>query len=399
MPDRPVKLLIVDDSALVRKRLSESLAKDPEIEVVGTAVDPFIARDKILKLNPDVLTLDIEMPRMDGLTFLKRVMKFRPMPVIIISSITQEGSNLAMEALRCGAVDVLAKSGDWCSTFDDMRLLAEKVKAAARARVANLPLTGDEQESPSSGEDKTTLDAMGAPAIPAAPFRTTISNRVIPPARSTAKPMSGISGRPRPISPRQLIVLGASTGGTEAIRELLSQLPADIPGICIVQHIPAYFSAAFAKRLNEVCSFEVREAKHGDMVRPGLALVAPGGQHMILKWNLTHYRVELTEGPAIHHQRPSVDVLFDSAVKAGAGAQTLGILLTGMGADGADGLLKLRKAGAETIAQNEETCVVYGMPREAVRLGAARHVLALDKMALFIDRFADGAMGAGCEAK
>jgi len=379
MPERPVKLLIVDDSALVRKRLSESLSKDPGIEVVGTAIDPYIARDKILKLNPDVLTLDIEMPRMDGLTFLKRVMKYRPMPVIILSSITQEGSSLALEALRCGAVDVLAKSGNWASTYEDERALAEKIKAAAHARISNLSVDTEEPAQPRQEEPDWAAPPLAA--RPAAPPRLQAPAKLV---RATA--------RARAFTSRQLILIGASTGGTEAIRAVLGQLPADIPATCIVQHIPAYFSAAFAKRLDEICPFEVREARQGDMPRPGLVLVAPGGQHMILKWNLTHYRVELTEGPAIHHQRPSVDVLFDSAVKAGAGPQTLGILMTGMGSDGADGLLNLRKAGAATAAQNEETCVVYGMPREAVRRGAAQHILALDKIAPLIDRFADGAL-------
>lgn len=387
MPERPIRLLIVDDSALVRKRLSESLSKDPEIEVVGTAIDPYVARDKILKLNPDVITLDIEMPRMDGLTFLKRIMKYRPMPVIILSSITKEGSSLALEALRCGAVDVLAKSNDWCSTYEDERGLAEKIKAAARARLKNLntedsaesqaPVTG--LEVPQKEEPPKPEPAKPAPVVAQAPAPI---RHITPAAPPKAAPT-------RSFPPRQLIVLGASTGGTEAIKAVLTRLPADIPGMCIVQHIPAYFSAAFAKRLNDLCRFEVREARNGDTVRPGLVLVAPGGQHMILKWNATHYRVELTMGPPIHHQRPAVDVLFDSAVKAGAGPQTLGVLLTGMGADGADGLLKLRKSGATTIAQNEETCVVFGMPREAIRMGAAQHVLPLDKISAHIERFAE----------
>ncbi len=364
MPPRRVRILIVDDSALVRKRLSESLSKDPEIEVVGTAVDPYVARDKILALNPDVLTLDIEMPRMDGLTFLRRVMKYRPMPVIILSSLTREGSSKALEALQAGAVDVLAKSSNSFSTYEDDRALAEKIKAAARACLRNL-----------------SSDPPEAPVPPPKPVM----------ARPLARPAVAPSALPvvkKVFTPRQLIVLGASTGGTEAIKAILIKLPAEIPGMCIVQHIPAYFSAAFANRLNELCPFEVREARHGDVVQPGLVLVAPGGQHMILKWELTHYRVELTTGPAIHHQRPAVDVLFDSAVKAGAAANTLAILLTGMGADGAAGMLNLYRAGAATIAQNEESCVVFGMPREAIRLGAAQHIFPLDKIAGAIERFA-----------
>jgi len=382
MPERPIRLLIVDDSALVRKHLSDSLSKDPEIEVVGTAIDPYVARDKILKLNPDVITLDIEMPRMDGLTFLKRVMKYRPMPVIILSSLTTEGSTLAMEALRCGAVDVLAKSNDWCSAYEDDRALAEKIKAAARASLKNLQTEEIEEKVVT----KPTAEAPQPEIRKSSPAGSSAPLPVLQSPSVQAQP-AFVSKRAFP--PRQLIVLGASTGGTEAIKAVLTRLPADIPGMCIVQHIPAYFSAAFAKRLNDLCRFEVREARHGDIVRPGLALVAPGGQHMMLKWNMTHYRVELTTGPAIHHQRPAVDVLFDSAVKAGAGAQTLAILLTGMGADGADGMLKLLKAGAATVAQNEETCVVFGMPREAIRMGAAQQVLPLDKIAASIERFAD----------
>jgi len=390
MPERRVKLLIVDDSALVRKRLSESLSKDPEIEVVGTAVDPYVARDKILQLEPDVITLDIEMPRMDGLTFLKRVMKYRPMPVIILSSLTQEGSAIALEALRCGAVDVLGKSNDWCSTYEDERALAEKIKAAARASIRNLHTEEDDEpeEAPISKPPPIPSISPSPKPLVAAPIPQRFgAGRPAAPLQPPPLPTrSALPARSYP--PRQLIVLGASTGGTEAIRAVLSKLPANIPPICIVQHIPAYFSAAFAKRLNELCPFEVREAVHGDIVRPGLVLVAPGGQHMILKWTSTHYRVELTTGPAIHHQRPAVDVLFDSAVKAGAGDLTLGIVLTGMGADGADGLLKLRKAGAITVAQNEETCVVFGMPREAIRMGAAQHVLPLDRIPAVIERFA-----------
>lgn len=365
MPQKRIRTLIVDDSALVRKRLSDSLSKDPEIEVVGTAVDPYVARDKILALNPDVLTLDIEMPRMDGLTFLRRVMKYRPMPVIILSSLTSEGSSKALEALQAGAVDVLAKSNNSFSAYEDERVLAEKIKAAARARLQNLPSDPPPPPTP----PPTPKPVIARPQVHAS----------VAPAAASVKKV---------YTPRHLIVLGASTGGTEAIKAILTRLPADIPGMCIVQHIPAYFSAAFANRLNELCPFEVREARHGDIVQPGLVLVAPGGQHMILKWELCHYRVELNTGPAIHHQRPAVDVLFDSAVKAGAGLNTLGVLLTGMGADGAAGMLSLFRAGAATIAQNEESCVVFGMPREAIRMGAAQHILPLDKISAAIERFA-----------
>lgn len=375
---KTVRTLIVDDSALVRKLLSESLTKDPEIEVVGTAVDPYVARDKILKLNPDVVTLDIEMPRMDGITFLRRVMKYRPMPVIILSSLTTTGSTKAMEALQAGAVDVLAKPTSW--SYEEDHALAEKIKAAARANLRLIQNTVEENQEPERAKPVDEAPSTTAPIA-----RTAFIPRPSPLYANVA-PKVPVSQKMA--NPRQIVLLGASTGGTEAIKAVLTKLPAAIPPICIVQHIPAYFSAAFANRLNSLCPFEVREAKAGDIPRPGLVLVAPGGYHMVLKWQVTHYNVELTTGPMVHHQRPAVDVMFDSAVKAGAGQNTLVILLTGMGADGAEGMLNLRKAGAFTIAQNEETCVVFGMPREAIRMGAAQHVLGLDKIAPCIQRFA-----------
>lgn len=338
MNARPIRLLIVDDSALARKIISQSLAPFPEIEVVGTATDPYVARDKILELQPDVLTLDIEMPRMDGITFLRLLMKHRPMPVIIMSSLTAAGSQKALEALLAGAVEVMEKPSGSCSASTDGAVLAHKIKAAAAARLSI---------------------ASPQPTVPLRPK--------VPAAQTGC----------RSFPPRRLILLGASTGGTEALKALLSSLPGDLPGICVVQHIPAYFSRAFAERLNQVCAMEVREARAGDIVKPGLALVAPGGYHLLLKWQVNHYIVDLTQGPPLHHQRPAVDVLFDSATRAGAAPYTVAALLTGMGADGAAGLARLRQGGATTIAQNEETCVVFGMPREAIRLGAAQHVLPL----------------------
>jgi two-component system chemotaxis response regulator CheB len=337
MRGKPIRVLVVDDSALVRKVITDSLARDPDIEVVGTAIDPYIARDKILQLNPDVLTLDIEMPRMDGITFLKLLMKHRPMPVIIFSSLTAEGSNKALEALQAGAVDVLGKPGGSYSAHTDGTKLADKIKAAAQAKLRN--------HSP--------LSPSGSPEIPAAsPSRPA-------PAPATPNWIRPVQVPPKPIlggrlySPRQIILMGASTGGTEALKTVLTALPGDLPGICIVQHIPAYFSLAFANRLNELCQFEVREAKSGDQLRAGLALVAPGGHHLIVKWVVNRYVVELSDGPMVHHQRPAVDVLFDSAAKAGAGPHALSILMTGMGADGAAGMLKLKTTGAATVAQDE----------------------------------------------
>ena len=329
-----IRVLVVDDSAVVRRAIADALAKDPEIEVVGTACDPFVAREKILELHPDVLTLDIEMPRMDGLTFLRILKQHRPMPVVVISSTTQAGSEATMKALEYGAIDVLAKPSSAWSIGELATQLAYRVKGAAKAR----------------------LDHFGTvPAGPVAPVAKVAFGHV---------------------SPRQLLVMGASTGGTEALKDVLTRLPDGLPGICIVQHIPPVFSKTFADRLNECCSFEVREAVQDDDVRPGLALVAPGDYHMAVEWRGAGYKVRLHQGPALHHTRPAVDVLFGSAA-ASAGAQAVGVLLTGMGCDGAQGMKRLKESGARTIAQNEETCVVYGMPRAAIELGVVDQVVPL----------------------
>lgn len=337
MPSRKIRVLVVDDSAVARKIISDGLASDRDIEVVGTAMDPFIAREKILSLEPDVITLDIEMPRMDGLTFLKLIMRHRPMPVIVMSSMTKEGSEKALEALQCGAVDVMGKPNGSFSSFTDGATLAQKVKAAAEAKF--------------SGDRAPAVDRIAS--IPAA-----------------AAPNN-----------RALIVLGASTGGTEALKIVLSAMPGDLPPICIVQHIPAQFSLAFANRLNDLCATEVREAKTGDELNPGLALVAPGGKHLLVRWTGSKYVAVLSDGPQVHHQRPAVDVLFDSVVKAGGANHAVAALLTGMGKDGAQGMLRLRENGAHTIAQDEASCVVFGMPREAIALGAAAEILDLNEIA------------------
>jgi two-component system, chemotaxis family, protein-glutamate methylesterase/glutaminase len=350
-----IRVLIVDDSALVRRALTDSLSQSPDIEVVGTATDPYVARDKILQLNPDVLTLDIEMPRMDGLTFLKLLMQRRPMPVVILSSLSGAGSAKALEALQSGAVEVLGKPAGALSAFEDHHRLVEVIKAASRAKLSR-----------------------------AHPETAPLVAPVVSRPRSLARGMPLLPSH----QPRKVILIGASTGGTEALRAILTRLPGNLPGICIVQHIPAHFSLAFAQRLNELCAFEVREAKNGDLVAPGLALVAPGGFHIVLSWRGNAYEVRLSEGPKIHYQRPAVDVLFGSAVKAGASPHALAILLTGMGSDGAASLLELRNAGAHTVAQDEASCVVFGMPREAIRLGAAETVLPLDQIATHIERFA-----------
>ena len=352
--------MIVDDSALVRRALSESLSRSAEIEVVGTATDPYAARTKILELKPDVLTLDVEMPRMDGITFLKLLMERRPMPVIVLSSLTGAGSATALEALNAGAVEVLEKPHGAFSAFEDHQRLVEVVKAAAGAKVRT---------------------HASAPARPAGG--------------------AGLTKPPPPImlgQARKIILMGASTGGTQALQSILTRLPAAMPGICIVQHIPAQFSAAFAQRLNKICALEVREAKNGDLVVPGLALIAPGGFHMVLQPRGDGYEVRLNEGPRIHYQRPAVDVLFGSAVKAGAAKRALAVLLTGMGADGAAAMLELKNAGARTIAQDESTCVVFGMPREAIRLGAAEVVSPLGEIPGKMEQFATHQISRPAEA-
>jgi len=354
---RKIRVLVVDDSAIVRKLASEALNADPEIEVVGTAIDPFVARDKIVELEPDVITLDIEMPRMDGITFLKILMKHRPMPVVVMSSISQKGSVHAMEALDAGAVDVIAKPGTAYSVGDLADDLVRKVKSAFAARHR---FSSPAQRSPA---------AVESPAEPA-----------LSPVR-LSRPLGGYDRR-------TMILLGASTGGTEALKEVLIRLPADVPPICIVQHIPAYFSGAFANRLNDLCAMEVREAREGDEVRPGLALVAPGDYHMLLALRDGRHFVRLKQGPQVWHQRPSVDVFFQSAVPL-LGSHAIAGVLTGMGQDGAKGLLELNNVGARTFVQDEASCVVFGMPNAALKLGAAdksvslldipRHILSLIK--------------------
>lgn len=349
------RVLIVDDSAIVRKLLTEALSTSPDIEVVGTAPDPLIARQKILTLHPQVLTLDIEMPRMDGLTFLQQLMQENPMPVIIISSLAQPSAAAALQALALGAVEVVPKPGGPYSVGELRHQLPHKIRSAAQARLPRLPLH---------------------PNGPAAPR----------PAPDIAPPGAATS----PARCPDLIAIGASTGGTEAIRHILEHLPADCPPIAIVQHIPPVFSAAFADRLNKVCRIRVREAREGDRLERGLALLAPGDQHMLVRRKDLGYIVSLSSGPKICYQRPAVDVLFHSVAEA-AGGKALGILLTGMGADGAQGLLRMKERGAHTIAQDETSSVVYGMPREAARIGAAQQILSLDAIAALASALGGGA--------
>lgn len=324
-----IKVLIVDDSAVMRQALKRELSRSGDIEIVGTAVDAYDARDKIVALHPDVVTLDVEMPRIGGLTFLSKLMRYYPLPVIIVSTLTSSGSEVALKALEAGAVDVMAKPVSQAEIAALGPCLGEKIRAAAAARVR-------------------------APAV----------------HRSS----------PRPYGPRQiLLAIGASTGGTEAIRHVLLGLPADAPAALIVQHMPEKFTEAFAKRLNDQCAMEVREARDNDVPVQGLALIAPGNSHMVLK-SEGGYRVGLKDGPPVHHQRPAVDVLFHSVAHVARG-KVICVLLTGMGADGARGMLSLREMGAHTIAQDEQSCVVFGMPKEAIALHAAQEVLPLDRIA------------------
>jgi two-component system chemotaxis response regulator CheB len=336
-----IKVLIVDDSALVRKIFSQELAKDPAIEVVGTAPEPYIARDKIVYLKPDVVILDIEMPKMDGLTFLEKLMEYYPMPVIIVSSLAQGSCDVALRALEIGAVDVMAKPGSSYSVQDLSEQLIEKIKAAAQMKRFKKTKRPDSE--------------------------TVVSRPPNPPSRALMK------------STNKIIAIGASTGGTEAIKEVLVNLPGDMPPIIIVQHMPPIFTKSFADRLNSLCKLEVREATDQEILCPGKVLIAPGNYHMVLKRSGAQYYVEVKDGPLVFHQRPSVEVLFQS-VATYAGPNAIGVIMTGMGGDGAKGLLEMKKAGAFTIAQDEASCIVFGMPKEAIQMGAAMQVAPLENV-------------------
>jgi len=334
-----IRVLIVDDSAVVRKVFSEELSRERGIEVVGTAPDPYVARDKIVKLKPDVVTLDIEMPRMDGLTFLKKLMKHYPLPVIIVSSLTQKGSGLAMEALDNGALEVICKPTAAYSVGDMSVQLADKIRAIAKVNVQKCIASESNEASLALAEASQALSA----------------------------------------TTNKLIAIGASTGGTEAIKAVLTKMPPNSPGIVIVQHMPAKFTTSFAERLDSLCAISVSEAQDGDSVVNGRALLAPGNYHMLLKRSGARYYVEVKTGPLVHHQRPAADVLFRSVAKY-AGGNAVGIILTGMGADGAAGMLEMKNAGAQTIAQDQESCVVFGMPKEAIKLGGVDRVVSLRRV-------------------
>lgn len=359
MTPKQIEVLIVDDSALIREFLRETLESEPRIRVIGTASDPFKARDAILKRQPDVITLDIEMPRMDGLTFLGKLMSARPTPVVMFSSYTESGAKATLEALSLGAVDFLAKpKSNLLASLPALKSeLIEKVLTAAGVRIK--PLKADRFHNTTTPPPK-----LGASAV--------IPDSVL---ASPARPGAA-----------KVIVLGASTGGTVAIEQILTKLPISTAPMAIVQHMPVHFTKAFADRLNERCRVTVQEAVNGQPVGRGQVLIAPGGKHMLLQKNGAGYRVEVKDGPPVNRHRPSVDVLFRSAVHS-AGPNALGVLLTGMGDDGATGLLELKNSGAKTIAQDEASCVVYGMPKAAVDLGAADRILPLDQIAKVLGNF------------
>ncbi len=365
---RKIRVLVVDDSAVVRKILTTTIAQEADMEVVGTAPDAYVARDKILSLKPDVITLDIEMPRMSGLTFLKKLMEFHPMPVVVISSLGLASCQETLEALRYGAVDVLAKPAGPYSVGDLRLELATKLRAAAAAVVRP-------GRSLDSGSDQGTESVR-------TPNPTLLASK-LPEARTPSRPAPRNEAA-HPPDTRKVIAIGASTGGTNAIQEVLMQLDVNSPGVVITQHIPPVFSLAFARRLDQLCPFEVKEAQDGDKLFPGRVLIAPGNYHMLLRRVAGGYAVEVKDGPQVCYQRPSVDVMFASVAEA-AREHAVGVILTGMGADGAQGMFTMRQAGADTIAQDEASCVVYGMPREAVRLGGVGRVVALGDVAAAID--------------
>jgi len=359
-----IKVLIVDDSAIVRQVLSEALSTDTDIEVIGTASDPLFAMQKMKAQWPDVLVIDIEMPRMDGITFLKKIMAERPTPVVVCSSLAESGAQATFEALSAGAVSIITKPKFGLKSFleDSSNDIVQAVRSAARANMRAIRSAPAAISARRDNAPKLTADAMLSSAT---------SHRAL--ERTTD----------------QLVAIGTSTGGTQALEAVLTKLPASCVGIVIVQHMPEKFTAMFAERLNSLCQIEVREAKNGDRVIPGRALIAPGGKHMMLKRNGAQYVVEVVDGPLVNRHKPSVDVLFRSVAKF-AGKNALGIIMTGMGDDGARGLKEMQEAGARTIAQDEASCVVFGMPKEAIKLGAADQTIALDQVPVAIVQYGKG---------
>ena len=334
-----IKVLVIDDSALIRSLLTEIINSKRDMEVVGAAPDPIVAREMIKQLNPDVLTLDVEMPKMDGLDFLEKLMRLRPMPVVMVSTLTERGSEITLRALELGAVDFVTKPK--MSISEGMReygdLIADKIRIAARAKVATI--------------SRSSSSTNAAPVQLRNPL----------------------------ISSEKLLIIGASTGGTEAIKSFLLQMPSDCPGILITQHMPAGFTKSFANRLDSLCQISVKEAEGGERVLPGHAYIAPGDKHLLLARSGANYVTQLSDAPPVNRHKPSVDVLFDSAAEY-AGKNVIGVILTGMGKDGAAGMAKMRNAGAHNFAQNEESCVVYGMPKEAVAHGGVDEVAHLNDL-------------------
>jgi two-component system chemotaxis response regulator CheB len=335
-----IKVLIVDDSALIRGIMKDIINSQPDMEVVGAAPDPLVARDLIKQTNPDVLTLDVEMPKMDGLDFLEKLMRLRPMPVVMVSSLTERGNEITLRALELGAVDFVTKPkiSIQSGMLEYTELIADKIRGAAKAR---------------------------------------IRARVLPPADGTTQSVRPLPQIGNPLtSSEKLIIIGASTGGTEAIKDFLLQMPSDCPGILITQHMPEGFTRSFAKRLDSLCKISVKEAEGGERILPGHAFIAPGHSHLLLARSGANYVTQLDQGPPVNRHRPSVDVLFRSAAIA-AGKNAVGVILTGMGKDGALGMLEMKQAGAHNFAQDEASCVVFGMPREAIAVGAAHEIAPL----------------------
>jgi two-component system chemotaxis response regulator CheB len=338
-----IKVLIVDDSALIRSVMTEIVRSQPDMEVVGAAPNPLVAREMIKQTNPDVLTLDVEMPKMDGLDFLEKLMRLRPMPVLMVSSLTEKGSEITMRALELGAVDFITKPKLSIQTgmMDYANLIAEKIRIAAKAKVRSRA----NHATGTTGSVSTVLPAMRNPLI----------------------------------SSEKLIIIGASTGGTEAIKSFLMQMPSDCPGILITQHMPEGFTRSFAKRLDSLCKISVVESQGGERVLPGHAYIAPGHSHLLLTRSGANYMTQLEQSEPVNRHRPSVDVLFRSAAQC-AGKNAMGVILTGMGKDGAAGMLEMKQAGAYNFAQDEESCVVFGMPREAIAIGATHEVASLNEL-------------------
>ncbi|HKT95019.1 MAG TPA: chemotaxis response regulator protein-glutamate methylesterase [Paraburkholderia sp.] len=361
-----IKVLCVDDSALIRSLMTEIINGQPDMTVVATAPDPLVARELIKQHNPDVLTLDVEMPRMDGLDFLEKLMRLRPMPVVMVSSLTERGNEITLRALELGAVDFVTKPkvGIRDGMLEYAEKLADKVRAASRARVR-----------PAARAHAPASAAAGAGAHAAHPAGTPGTHSAHPHAPVHAAPMIN---NPL-VSTEKLVIVGASTGGTEAIREVLQPLPPDAPAVLIAQHMPPGFTKSFAQRLNGLCRITVKEAEHGERVLPGHAYIAPGHAHLLLARSGANYIAHLSDEAPVNRHRPSVDVLFRSAALH-AGKNAIGVILTGMGRDGAAGLLEMRQAGAFTFAQDEASCIVFGMPREAIAMGAADEIAPLAEM-------------------